>query len=487
MGRAIAAIREMRNERDTEVSNELQYRAMTAEKIRAATGMQITPPSSDVVQAASKGYQRYVQPGMEYLEREQISQRRYQVLKDIAKMARMDPRISRMLYKLAADAAYRHFHVVVESAVGKRKQTRALDIINRTRYLIQDEKKLRGWLEAMLRDGDLFLQLIIDGQAKEIERAKKLAAEMTYSRLDAEGNFPKDKAPYYQAHAYNHEQEIRSFQAWEIVHVKWRGEDGQPYGRPVFESARLAYQRVDSGEKNITIRRQLRAGRRQLFNVGTPDNPGTWEEVDQFKEKNKDALDNPQNPITDYYGDGQVSVDSIGGDDTISDTKDIEHFEGLLHIAGFTSQASMSGGRESAANFAVIDSQDEDYLRTLGHIDETVEEGFRQIFDTALLLKGENPDSIEYSFNWGSKDRDSLDKKLMRCGLLIEAGFSHETAYAVADLDNGVSYDAELERIRRQIAAGVVPYNGPNISRGLASAKKDQEDKIRVGDGKGMG
>ena len=39
---------------------------------------------------------------------------------------------------------------------------KAQAVIDRTRYLIEDKKKLRGWIKGLLRDGDLFLQVIVD-------------------------------------------------------------------------------------------------------------------------------------------------------------------------------------------------------------------------------------------------------------------------------------------------------------------------------------
>ena len=488
MARAANALRKISDDRADAILEEMHFQTQAKARgmIQTSAGKYPVPTGSDIPNASAPGYQRAVFPGMERIENQRLGQRRYRILKDVREMARNDPRVSRMLYKLAADAAYNSFDVIVNNAPGKRAETKALDVINRTRHLINDKKHLRGWIESLLRDGDLFLQLLVskEGGMHEIARAKKLASEMTYSRLNSEGDFPAGKSPYYQAYVYDMEREIRTFEAWEIVHVKWRGEDGMPYGRPVFESARLSWQRVDSGEKNVTVRRQLRAGNKTLFNVGSEENPGTWEDVKTFKAENRDALENPQNPITDFFGNGQVSAESIGDDGTLGEVKDIEHFEGLLHIAGFTSQASMSGGRESSSNYAVIGSQDEDYLRTLGHIDETVGEGLKQIFDFGLILKRINPDSIDYSLNWGAKDRDALDKKLLRCGLLIEAGFSHQTAFEIADLDNHVSYEEELDRIREQLKADVVPYEGPSISRGFSSAKKGEEDKLRLGDGK---
>lgn len=478
----MALLKSQRAERDKAISDEISYRQLHKER---APVEKMLPAGSDIPMASAPGFQRPVLPGHEGLERQSIGHRRYQILKDVREMARVDTRISRMLYKLAADSSYRGFNVVFEEGISKRLMVKAKDCINRTRYLIQDKKYLRGWMEALLRDGDLFLQLLVDGMSNEIVRAKKLAAEMTYSRLTPEGDFPKDKAPYYQCHVFDMENEIRSFDAWEIVHVKWRGEDGMPYGRPLFDSARLAYERVDSGEKNMALRRQFRSGRRLHFKVGTEENPATWDEVKEFKNENRDALENPQNPATDYFSNGIAEITEIQGDSTVGQTDDVKYFEGLMHIAGFTSQGQMSGGRETAANYAVIDSQDEDYIRTTGHIDETMEEGLCQIFDTGLLLRGILPHLVPYTLNWGAKDRYSLDKKLLRAGLIIEAGYSHETAYEVADLDNGMNYNDELERIRRQIREGVVPYEGPAVSRGHASAKKEHEDNLRLGDGKG--
>ena len=109
----------------------------------------------------------------DYLGVESMSRDRHARYAEIRKMVENDPRLSRMLYKLASDAAYKSFTVTVESAEGKRQQRAAQAVIDRTRFLIEDKKKLRGWIKGLLRDGDLFLQLIV--KDKEIVQVKKIS------------------------------------------------------------------------------------------------------------------------------------------------------------------------------------------------------------------------------------------------------------------------------------------------------------------------
>ena len=414
------------------------------------------------------GFQRSFMPGMESLESSQISHRRRAVLSDVMRMAKSDVRVARILYKLGADATHKSYTVEIQECQSKRLERRALEIIERTDHLCQIKEKMRGWTQALLRDGDLFLQLMIDGINMEIVESKKLAAEITHSRLDAEGKFPKNKSPYFQSTIYDPSMETRSFEEWEIVHIKWEDEDGQPYGKPLFESARLVQKRTESAEQDISMRRKLMAAMRYVFNIGTPDNPATWEEVDKFKEENADSLDNPLNPVGHFYLNGLGEIDTLKGDENIGDTRDIEHHEGLIFQAGLTPNVLMSGGREKASNMNTVGHQKDDYHRTLINIDDTIEkQGLRIIYNRALLLQGINPDAVTYTLNWGAKDNDSIDDKIIRGAMLIEMGYSHQTAYSVIDLDNGLTYEEELERIKLQQEEGIIPYLGPAVGNRL--------------------
>ena len=77
---------------------------------------------------------------LERLGVDAMQQERHARFSEIRKMVNNDPRLDRMLYKLASDAAYKSFTVVVESANGKRQQKLAQAVIDRTRFLIEDKK-----------------------------------------------------------------------------------------------------------------------------------------------------------------------------------------------------------------------------------------------------------------------------------------------------------------------------------------------------------
>ena len=411
------------------------------------------------------GYQSFLLPGRGEMDSQAARHKRHQLLMEMKRMAQDDPRVNRILYKLSSDATENSFSVNVEDAPGQRVRREAQAVIDRCRHLIDDREHLRGWVESLLRDGDLFLQLMVS-RDREIVQVKKLAAEMTYSRLNAKGEFPENQKPFYQARGLFDHEILGEFEDWEVVHAKWRSEDGKPYGSPLFLAGRKIVKRVDSGEEDMSIRRKLRAGLRFFFNLGTADQPASWAEVERFKEANKDTLENPVNAVSNFYGNGLMDMKAIQGDTQLGNKEDIDHFEGLITMIGLTPSSLISGGRERATNLNVVDSEDEDYSRTLLSICSASEFGFlRPIFDTQLFLSNINPDSVDYTFNWGAKLRESDYRKLQKAKLWVELGFSHETAYALADPDNGLSYEDELARIEEQVERGAIPYQGPALSR----------------------
>ena len=438
----------------------------------------MTPDVPTTPMNTASGLQRDVAPGLEELESTNISRDRHSQSAEIRNMVENDPRWDRMLYKLGSDASYKNFTVVVESADGKRMQKQAQAIIDRTRFLIKDKQKLRGWTKGLLRDGDLFLQLIVDTETREITRAKKLAAEITHTRLNAEGNFPEDKKPYYQKTPHNPIDAEREFDEWEIVHLRWDHEDGKQYGKSVLASSRLAHRRLESGEKDVAVRRKIRAGTKRHHKVGTEKQPGNQKDVNAYKEEQKETLKKPGEATQDFITNHLVEITTLDGDGTIGELDDLKWIEGLFSIATGIPQALLSGGRETATNFTVIKEQEEDYLRVIGDIDEVLEEAFVQIFDLALLLKGINPDSVVYVFNWGAKDREDVDRKVLRAERYQAIGLSFETVFNTMDID-GITYEEELERIKKQREEGIIPYLGPT-SRPRSQTQRGMETEIEA-------
>lgn len=410
----------------------------------------------EVVTPAGTGLQRPVTAEMAEFDRNAVRHDRRTKITDCTKMGAVDARVARMYFKLSADAFVGKFSVKIEQAMNeaiKEKAQQDIDgIVERCKVLA----KGKGWIKSMLREGDLFWEVVVNDADRRIDRLKKLAAIITFSNMDSSGNFPENKPAYRQEHPLT-QQTIRTFEGWQIVQISWAGEDGRPYGEPLFAAARLAYQRLDGGEKNVTVRRAVRAGKKLHHSVGSEDRPSNWEAVQRYKEENKDTLNKPLNPVQDYFSDGRVTITEVGGDATLGDMADITHFEGLLFMLAGIPPALLGGGREKSVNRDILKEMEEDFFRVITDINDLLEAGLRKVFDFQLLLSGVNDESVKYTFKWGAKDRDDVDKKIARALELQKLGFSFQTILSVCDLE-GIDFEEEMERVHKQVEDGIVPY-----------------------------
>jgi len=429
------------------------------------------------------GLTQPVPRGMEGYEKVRIQHSRRARYRDITQMIATNPTADRMLFKLGLDASLGGLSVEVQNTMGVRAMYRAQQIVDRTRLLIEDETKLKGWVEALLRDGDLFLQILVRNNPREIENVKKLAAEVTHSNMNNEGNFPEDKPAYYQTDTIFNQEMVRMFDEWEISHVKWRDEDGKPYGIPLLASARLAFRRLESGEQNMSIRRALAAGFRELINIGTEDDPASPSEIAKFRQENANTFNDPQNPFASLFGNGRVSAENLNTDVSVGETADIDYFKHYLVMGGLAPPGSLPGFEKSAPNYAVIQMHDLDYNRTIQSIAFSMEGGYNKFFNLGFLLGGVDPDSVKLLYTWGSKDREAQQKKFMYAKSALELGASVETAWRIADWD-GYSYDEEIEKIKAQIEAGIVPYTGINLSPTRSNLTGDDDSSMGNGDQK---
>lgn len=405
---------------------------------------------------AGTGLMRPVTPEMAEYDRVAVRSDRRTKIQECTEMGEKDARIARMYHKLQADSCINGVMVKVESASDDSIKDAAQAIIDAAMKRTEVLKKDKGWVKGFLRDGDLYLEVVVDETSKEIVRLKKLAASITHSNQNAEGNFPEGKPAYYQSHPFMQDQEIKTFEKWQIVHLRWDYEDGKPYGNPLFAPARLAWKRLDSAEKNISVRRAIRAGLRLHHKVGNPEKPD-YQQVLEYKKKNQDTLDNPMSPSQDFFSTGNVDITEIGSDSTLGELADIEFFEGLLAMVAGVPISLLGGGRERSVNRDVLEEQEEDYYRVIADINDLLEQGLRQVFDFALMLQEINPESVKYTFNWGAKDRDDIDAKIARAEAVQRIGLDFETVLGILDLD-GVTHEEVMERIKKQIAEGVVPY-----------------------------
>lgn len=399
-------------------------------------------------------------------------------IKECREMAEKDVRVKLVLNKESADAMVNLFTVNITSANNEQTQKKAQVIIDKTIANCQIYTKAKGWIKATLRDGDFFGEIVVDDNTKEITRLKKLEPLITWSNINSEGNYPEGEPAYYQTDPYIVSEKIKTFEEWQILHLKWQEEDGKPYGEPMFASARQARKYLESGEKNIVARRSTVSGDETHFQIGNPERPNQQEILD-FQKNNEDTITNPLRPVRQWFSTGNVNIKKLSSDSTLGDLTDIEYFENQLYqIAGVPKALA---GKDKDINRDVLQEQEEDYYRVIQSINDLWETGLRMLFDFALLLQNIDPASVEYTVNWGAKDREDIDAKIVRAKELQSLGMPFEIVFKTCDLD-GFTYEETIEKIKTQIADGIIPYGigtklDPNMVALLMGMSQDQVKK----------
>ena len=452
---------------------------ISIERIRKAASAFVLKNVMGTGVGAGVSLQRPVAPEAEEYDKVSVREDRRSVITDCITMEKQDPRIDRLYYKMASDATVGGFTVKVDTAPTEGIKIQSQSVIDRVLEDCDVMDKQRGWMVNALREGDTFLEIIVDDKAKRIIRLKKMATIITMSNMNAAGNFPEGKPAYYQEHIWTR-QPINSFEPWQVCQISWKFEDGNPYGCPLFRSSRRTQKMSDKGMENIAIRRLIISGNRMQHKVGNENSPGSWEDVETYKKNNKDTIANPMRPHQNFFTTGNIDIKKIGEDTTIGDIEDIKYLEGVMVLPSGVPNALLGGGREADVNRDVLKDQTQDYYRVVDDISEVFEKAYSKVFRFALLLAGINDEAITTTFNWGAKDREEKDAKIARGKLLQELGFSFETVFGVCDLD-GVNYEEELDRIRNQVEEGIIPYGvgmklDPNVLLALIATGKAVEN-----------
>ncbi|GIM47031.1 hypothetical protein DNHGIG_25800 [Collibacillus ludicampi] len=386
------------------------------------------------------------------------------ILREIDEMLRSDPRIKRANHVFASTAVRRGLTVKVTSEVSEDLAQKAQDLINLLMRSAQINSKLLPWARSLLKDGELYLNPIIDINKRLISDIKNLPAITMQRNEDITGRFPDLNDAFRQIDPVSREI-VHKFPLWAVNHIRYDHEPGQLYGNSQYLACRAIWKKLVMTEEDLVVRRRTRAVPRRLHIVGNKDNPGTWDEVKKYKEFNK--LDNPKRSTitTDYFGNGLTDIKDLNADAQLDHIKDIEYLQEQLmmgtgvplHILGFGKNVNRDIVEDQKKQF----EEDVQELRDLlEYGDEAPYSGLRAIFDLQLTLQGIDPSLVSYNFIWSDTNNDTLNDKVDRVIKLRSAQpdplISRELAlnYIARDfgLDSQESVKAEIEKIKQEMA-----------------------------------
>jgi hypothetical protein len=260
--------------------------------------------------------------------------------------------------------------------------------------------RLDDYVRLAARDGDLFLQVVINEtlEIMDISRKPTLHTHRASNQADEFDN--PEKAYWMGESIYSQEAPAGAtwFADWEIIHARWEHDEGERYGSPMFAAATAAFKRVEEGELDIAVRRKVGAGRIVAHVV-----EGAGEgDLKAYKAENKPALDNPFAAVSHYFFNKKGTLEVHEGDATLPLIGDVEHHIATMFTAGETPMELIAYGQ--GLNRDVLGEKKEEYDETLDELRKWVnEEILRPLLERQWLLKGILPASVKYTLEWRSK------------------------------------------------------------------------------------
>jgi hypothetical protein len=319
---------------------------------------------------------------------------RASVVKLARRMAKDDPRADAALNAVARDVTRGGFHVQVpQQPNAARARQIANDLIDRLNLTQTTDDVVRE----TLRDGDGFYELALDSDGLIQNVSRKPTLEMR--RLsDLQDRF----ADPTRAFCWNDEmfmllglppRDAVFFAEYQVIHCRWAHDAGERYGQPLFTSGRQPWLYASEGEKDMAVRRKVRASMRYIHNL-----KGASEgQITAYRERNKDALTNPDMATADFFANADsTSIDAVQGDAHLSEIGDVEH---QITTAFFNSPVPLYLlGYGENLNRDVLEEQRDQYHDTLDGVAAWLDDQFLiPLLERQWMLQGIWPASLRYT------------------------------------------------------------------------------------------
>lgn len=329
------------------------------------------------------------------LKRFEAETGRRAIVKTCRKMYETDARAKKHIRTLARDIVGRGFTVSVVGNAEAEEVARALQ------ERLKLTARLDDWIRLTVRDGDSFLEAGVNERMEIVEVTRKPTLQM-HRNSDEFDRFPDPGRAFWWADELWAGPEAPPdavwFAEWQVVHVRWDHDEGSRYGTPMFAAGTGAWKRVTEGEIDIAVRRKTRAGMKYVHVL----EGASPEDLETYKEKNKDALDNPFAAVADFFMNRKGAIEAVQGDAKLAEIGDVEH-----HIATWLMESPVPMellGYGQNLNRDVLKEKKEEYDEILEGLRGWAEEELiKPLLCLQWLLAGIWPAGLSYSIKWRSK------------------------------------------------------------------------------------
>jgi hypothetical protein len=386
----------------------------------------------------------------ETLDRFKVEHSRSEIVRICRRMYDEDPRADGVLKTLARDATMGGFKIkVTEGPDPERAEEEASELEKRLGLF----QRLDDWARLSFRDGDSFLELSVDGEGLIQNVTRKPTLEMHRNSNDKDQFDDPAKAFWWADRMLGSLGPPRDaiwFPEWMIIHARHNHDEGSRYGRPLFAAARGSWKRVNEGELDVAVRRKTRSGMKFIHVV-----EGASEvELDAYKERNKDVLNNPFAAVADFFSNRPGMIQAVQGDARLSEIEDVVHHIRTWWISSPVPMSLLGYGQD--LNRDVLQEQKDQYDRALTSVTEWITDQLvKPLLTRQWLLRGIWSGGLKYELEWTVKQalNAAVLKDLAEALLKLKATtlFPDEMLIRIAaQIVPGIDVDALLAEMAKQ-------------------------------------
>ena len=353
---------------------------------------------------SEQGSSQFASPSIAQMSLWNLRYERRAVIKDTNLMFFDDPRIRKAVIKYAREAVRDGCTIVVSGrargSAGSRFN-KAVDISMHIQQLVNP--LLESWACMSLVDGELFVQACVSDDGKEIVTAKRMPTASMERNTDDTDSFTDPLNAFSQVDTLTNAT-VANFPLALMHHMRWNLVDGDRYGTSDLIAVRRAY-RLNEMMMEAQIRRRMaRASQKILWSIGTKENMGQPQDIENFKEMNgfnegrREAL-NPMEVSRDFFSNGGTDAKAIEGDQTVHFIDDID-FQQNIMLAGLCTPGPLFNLASTGINRDILADMRAEWLKDTKAMSAKLTEVIAWLFELALLLAGIDPRFVQYSIQF---------------------------------------------------------------------------------------
>lgn len=292
------------------------------------------------------------------------------------------------------------------------------------------EFNLKLWIRDLIKYGDYFVHLHIDGK-EGIYNFMTLPVEEIHREEGYEGKPDAVRFRWETTNDY--------FEEWQIAHFRIIEDTKKiPYGRSILDPARKLWKQLQLAEDSMLVYRITRAPERRVFYIEI----GNLEDADvkqyvmkiQNQLKKQPIVDsrtgninlkyNPMNITEDFFipirGDKSSRIDTLPGASNLGDIQDIEYLQNKLFASLQVPKAYLNYA-ENLPGGSTLSQADLRFARTINSIQEVVLMELRRIANIHLYFAGfkDDIDNFSLSLTNPSTQQELLKLETMKARLEV--------------------------------------------------------------------